>query len=272
MSVAAALSQTNGIFNWAAVASSARALDDNDPPRIAQTLFSCTSFCMFCVAAWGVGSSSQTSSAGCPAIVLLRSCMARNVPLARYSVCAAICPVLASSKPMRIGSTARTRYGAASGPAARAAAPSRALRRGRSKPDGSCIILFPLRSFLIEAPQPVESPLRERFRTRFHGPPLRLCRQTDRGVGRPILLVAADTLHDLEEEPIVERVCIGVQEIAHFVAVEQDVMSPQHGNVVVRQAPFRRDILVIVPGDWQEARTARGKLSQSVLDIRARQC
>src|ERR1700733_11654384 len=67
-------------------------------------------------------------------MVLLRCCIARNVPLARYSVCAAIWPVLASSTPMRIGSAARATNGAASGAAVTAALPSRTLRRGINRP------------------------------------------------------------------------------------------------------------------------------------------
>src|SRR3984957_5343779 len=130
MSVAAALSQTNGIFSSAALASSASALDDSAPPSTAHTLFSCTSFCMFCVAPCGLGSSSHTSSAGWPMIMLLRCSSARVEPFARYSVWPAIWPVLASNRPIFSDSAARATCGAARGTTARPAAPSSALRRG----------------------------------------------------------------------------------------------------------------------------------------------
>src|ERR1700761_8777981 len=67
-------------------------------------------------------------------MVLPRSCSARNVPLAKYSVWAAIWPVLARSKPILIGGAARATNGAASGAAAVPAAPSRAFRREINRP------------------------------------------------------------------------------------------------------------------------------------------
>src|SRR5476649_2666611 len=147
MSVAAALSQTNGILSSAALASSASALEESAPPSTAQTLFSCTSFCMFCVAPCGLGSSSHTSSAGWPMIMLLRCSSASIEPFARYSVCPAIWPVLASSRPIFSGSAARATYGAARGTTARPAAPSSALRRGNTILS-TVMVFLPRRSLL----------------------------------------------------------------------------------------------------------------------------
>src|ERR1700761_4859169 len=209
-------------------------------------------------------------------ILLPRSSSARYVPFARYSVCAALSPVWPSGKPILIVSAAAALLmnGLASGAAAIAAAPSSARRRGTTSPEFLAVIDPPSPCHPVRVRHNCHGvrPLTLTALGKQPGQPrvrmaLRLRRHPHRGIDRAILLIAAGSLDNLEEEPVIERIRIGVQEFTMLVTVIKQVERSEHFDPIVIEAPFGRHVLVVVGRYRQEMRAARDQTLERLNDV-----
>jgi hypothetical protein len=134
----------------------ASANDESAPPTMPTTFCSPTSRSALCCAPCGLGSSSQTISAGRPSRVLLRCSSASMPPWARYSDWSTIDPVLAQIIPILIGSAAAALpmkgmpRRVAANPVANPDAPSSRLRRAIFAAFGA--VVFSVISSSLEKP------------------------------------------------------------------------------------------------------------------------
>jgi hypothetical protein len=95
----------------------------------------------------------------------------------------------------------------------------------------------------------------------------RLCREPDTGIGRTIACLAI-ALHDLAEEPAVERDRLGLVELTARVAVIEDVQHLEFVDISGRQFGAGFQIVRVIVWDGQHLDTVPDHPCHRAPDIR----